>query len=62
MKKREVSVLTLLKREVKRTSLNKTAKRLGYKSHNTIKRWLDLGIPSRAEHIIKLILGEKNNE
>lgn len=54
--KKKVNVTALLKKEVKKTSLNATAKKLMVGSHNTIKRWTEKGVPMHLEaHVIKYL-------
>lgn len=54
MKKKKLNVTSLLKAEVKKTSLNATAKKLKVGSHNTIKRWTENGVPLHVQaHVLK---------
>lgn len=55
--KKKVSVGQAFKKHMKKTSLNQVKKDLKLGSHNTVKRWLDLGIPAGRKDQVAKYLG-----
>lgn len=59
-KKTNKGLMSALVKHVNKSSLNQTAKDLGYGSHNTVKRWIAIShIPERVQPAVKKFLGVK---
>lgn len=55
--KKKISVGQAFKKHMKKTSLNQVKKDLKLGSHNTVKRWLDQGIPAGRQDQVAKYLG-----
>jgi len=56
---RKKKLLASLKKQIKKSSMNKVAKELGYSSHNTIAHWLKTeNIPNHAMKNVETTFGE----